>query len=61
MKTDELTWFKSSYSSGDGDSCVEVANRSSVVLVRDSKLSDSPQLSLSPAAWADFVNHAPRG
>ncbi|MFC8376475.1 DUF397 domain-containing protein [Streptomyces albidoflavus] len=61
MKTDELAWFKSSYSSGDGDSCVEVANCSSAVLVRDSKLSDSPQLSLSPAAWADFVNHAPRG
>ncbi|MEU9759706.1 DUF397 domain-containing protein [Streptomyces sp. NPDC047985] len=25
MSTEELTWFKSSYSSGDGDSCVEVA------------------------------------
>ncbi|MGW8976123.1 DUF397 domain-containing protein [Streptomyces platensis] len=25
MKTTELAWFKSSYSSGDGDSCVEVA------------------------------------
>ncbi|QGV78925.1 DUF397 domain-containing protein [Streptomyces ficellus] len=25
MSTHELTWFKSSYSSGDGDSCVEVA------------------------------------
>ncbi|MFB7917379.1 DUF397 domain-containing protein [Streptomyces sp. NPDC056061] len=23
--TTELSWFKSSYSSGDGDSCVEVA------------------------------------
>ncbi|ORT54057.1 DUF397 domain-containing protein [Streptomyces sp. CB03238] len=25
MSTNELAWFKSSYSSGDGDSCVEVA------------------------------------
>ncbi|WP_411140591.1 DUF397 domain-containing protein [Streptomyces sp. x-80] len=25
MSTSELTWFKSSYSSGDGDSCVEAA------------------------------------
>lgn len=25
MSTMELTWFKSSYSSGSGDSCVEVA------------------------------------
>ncbi|MFB6620597.1 DUF397 domain-containing protein [Streptomyces sp. NPDC056367] len=25
MSSSELRWFKSSYSSGDGDSCVEVA------------------------------------
>ncbi|MFJ7045235.1 DUF397 domain-containing protein [Streptomyces sp. NPDC101112] len=25
MSTSELSWFKSSYSSGDGDDCVEVA------------------------------------
>ncbi|MER7824299.1 DUF397 domain-containing protein [Streptomyces sp. NPDC096097] len=25
MNSSELRWFKSSYSSGDGDSCVEVA------------------------------------
>lgn len=25
MSTDELAWFKSSYSSGSGDDCVEVA------------------------------------
>ncbi|MFB8402032.1 DUF397 domain-containing protein [Streptomyces sp. NPDC055912] len=25
MSTTELAWFKSSYSSGDGDNCVEVA------------------------------------
>jgi hypothetical protein len=25
MSTDELAWFKSSYSGGDGDDCVEVA------------------------------------
>ena len=25
MTTTELAWFKSSYSGGDGDSCVEVA------------------------------------
>ncbi|WP_260638460.1 DUF397 domain-containing protein [Streptomyces angustmyceticus] len=25
MSTPELAWFKSSYSSGDGDSCVEIA------------------------------------
>jgi uncharacterized protein DUF397 len=25
MSTDELAWFKSSYSSGQGDNCIEVA------------------------------------
>ncbi|MPY65083.1 DUF397 domain-containing protein, partial [Streptomyces spongiae] len=25
MNTSELAWFKSSYSGGDGDDCVEVA------------------------------------
>lgn len=25
MSTPELSWFKSSYSGGDGDSCVEIA------------------------------------
>ncbi|MEU5774089.1 DUF397 domain-containing protein [Streptomyces venezuelae] len=25
MSTPELSWFKSSYSSGDGDNCIEVA------------------------------------
>ena len=25
MSTPELTWFKSSYSSGSGDNCVEIA------------------------------------
>lgn len=53
-----LTWFKSSYSGSEGDSCVEVAKRPESVLVRDSKDSAGPQLSLSPAAWNAFVSYA---
>lgn len=52
-------WFKSSYnSSGDGNDCVEVAMSPGAVLVRDSKNSQGPRLTLAPAAWADFLGTA---
>ncbi|MFI1415885.1 DUF397 domain-containing protein [Streptomyces sp. NPDC020707] len=54
--TTQLTWFKSSYSGSEGDDCVEVAVcRAATIHVRDSKDALGPQLTLSPAAWADFV------
>ncbi|MEU6383337.1 DUF397 domain-containing protein [Streptomyces bauhiniae] len=46
-------WRKSSYSNGDGGNCVEVAEG---ILVRDSKVKDSPVLLLNPSAWADFLD-----
>ncbi|MFD7446766.1 DUF397 domain-containing protein [Streptomyces sp. NPDC059909] len=58
MSTTQLVWFKSSYSGGDGDSCVEVALSSTTVHVRDSKDAQGPQLALSPAAWTGFVAYA---
>uniref|UniRef100_UPI00099F2A3B DUF397 domain-containing protein n=1 Tax=Streptomyces puniciscabiei TaxID=164348 RepID=UPI00099F2A3B len=36
-ETSELVWFKSSYSSGDGGECVEVATSPTTIHVRDSK------------------------
>ncbi|MFW6721474.1 DUF397 domain-containing protein [Streptomyces sp. MAR4 CNY-716] len=51
-------WFKSSYSGGDGDNCVEVAVTSRAVHVRDSKDREGVRLSVTPAAWADFVAFA---
>lgn len=62
MSTSDLAWFKSSYSSGSGDNCVEVATRPDHVHVhvRDSKDKDGPQLALSPTTWADFVTYAAR-
>ncbi|PWI06781.1 DUF397 domain-containing protein [Streptomyces sp. NWU339] len=52
-------WFKSSYSSsGDGNDCVEVAISPDNVLVRDSKNTRAPRLTLTPAAWADFLGMA---
>ncbi|WP_405882272.1 DUF397 domain-containing protein [Streptomyces sp. NBC_01136] len=57
----ELDWFKSSYSSSEGDSCVEIATTPDTVHVRDSKNTAGPQLALTPRAWADFVPYASKG
>ncbi|MFE9724376.1 DUF397 domain-containing protein [Streptomyces sp. NPDC005794] len=58
MSTTELAWYKSSYSGGDGDSCVEVATAPDAVHVQDSKVENGPQLALAPTAWASFVSYA---
>ncbi len=56
-----LAWFRSSYSGAEGGQCVEVAAAPDAVLVRDSKHSAGPVLSLGPKAWAEFVQRAARG
>ncbi|MGW6286825.1 DUF397 domain-containing protein [Streptomyces sp. NPDC055107] len=58
MSTTPLAWFRSNYSGGDGDSCVEVATCPSTVHVRDSKLDESPQLALKPTTWSHFLAYA---
>lgn len=55
MTTSELAWFKSSYSGTGGDNCVEIAVRSGAVLVRDSKDTQRPALTVSPHAWSAFT------
>ncbi|MFJ3520585.1 MULTISPECIES: DUF397 domain-containing protein [unclassified Streptomyces] len=50
-----LQWFKSSYSTDEGDVCVEVATCTDVVHVRDSKVQDGPVLDLAPASWAQLT------
>ncbi|PWI04642.1 DUF397 domain-containing protein [Streptomyces sp. NWU339] len=57
---DNLAWFKSSYSAGDGGECVEVAAGSGGVHVRDSKDKAGPMVSLAPGTWAEFVGFAAR-
>ncbi|MFB7476241.1 DUF397 domain-containing protein [Kitasatospora sp. NPDC056184] len=54
----ELVWFKSSYSGDEGGECVEVADATSTVLVRDSKDKSGPHLTFSPEAWQSFVEFA---
>ncbi|MFD7403657.1 DUF397 domain-containing protein [Streptomyces sp. NPDC059866] len=78
MSTNELVWFKSSYSSGSGDDCVEVAlswHKSSyssggdgdcvevapsptTIHIRDSKNKQGPHLTVTPAAWMNFISLA---
>ncbi|MGW7516972.1 DUF397 domain-containing protein [Streptomyces sp. NPDC054796] len=57
---DGLAWFKSSYSSGEGGACVEVAQAPSAVHVRDSKVVAGPRFAVSPEAWEAFVALAAR-
>ncbi|MDT0458174.1 DUF397 domain-containing protein [Streptomyces sp. DSM 41527] len=50
------TWFKSSYSGGEGNACLEVAHAGTRVAVRDSKDPDGPTLAFPAAAFAAFIN-----
>ncbi|MFD0314119.1 DUF397 domain-containing protein [Streptomyces flavalbus] len=56
--TERLRWFKSSYSAGEGDNCVEVAVRPGAVHVRDSKDKGIRPLVVTPSAWAAFTTLA---
>ena len=56
MDLTRADWRKSSYSGGNGGTCVEVArNLPDVVAVRDSKNPDGPALILSRTEWASFI------
>ena len=53
-------WRKSSYSGGNGGSCVECADRFGAVLVRDTtdrdgSASGTPELAFDAAAWSKFL------
>ncbi len=53
-------WFKSSYSSDAGGSCVEVANLTrpqARIAVRDSKHPEGSALLLPPQAFAALLDH----
>ncbi|WP_436849463.1 DUF397 domain-containing protein [Streptomyces avermitilis] len=54
----ESAWFKSSYSSGEGGECVEVADCPGIVHVRDSKDEAGPVLSFASGRWAAFIEFA---
>ncbi|BCL31036.1 DUF397 domain-containing protein [Streptomyces aurantiacus] len=54
----ELTWFKSSYSTGSGGECIEVAASPATVHVRDSKDTTRASLAVQPTTWTAFVQFA---
>ncbi|MFC9507611.1 DUF397 domain-containing protein [Streptomyces sp. NPDC057002] len=50
------TWYKSSYSGGSGDNCLEVTQGlPDVIPVRDSKDPHGPRLAFRATAWSAFV------
>jgi hypothetical protein len=57
MSKPELAWFKSSYSSAQGDDCVEVAVTEQAVHVRDSKNVSQPHFTVLRDGWARFVRY----
>jgi hypothetical protein len=61
VSTPELDWFKSSYSSAQGDDCVEVAVTEAAVHVRDSKDTARPPFAVTSDNWARFVRFAAGG
>jgi hypothetical protein len=54
----EGRWFKSSYSGGGNDQCVEVTRTSDVVIIRHSKHSTAGTITFTHDQWARFVAEA---
>jgi Domain of unknown function (DUF397) len=48
-------WRKSSYSDGNGGSCIETASGDGVILVRDTTNRDGATLAFTTRAWAEFT------
>ncbi|WP_327695773.1 DUF397 domain-containing protein [Streptomyces sp. NBC_00459] len=61
--TEQLQWFKSSYSDDEGGNCVEVALPAprSTVHIRDSKNPTGPELYITAPAWTAFIFAAQPG
>ncbi|MGW2229679.1 DUF397 domain-containing protein [Streptomyces formicae] len=51
-----LEWFKSSYSSGEGGQCLEIAAHPTAVHIRDSKNPEGPHFTVAPDAWTAFLS-----
>jgi hypothetical protein len=54
MDRQDFDWRKASYSNGSGN-CVEVADASRAVLVRDTTDRDGGTLTFGPDAWRRFA------
>ncbi|MGC8918043.1 DUF397 domain-containing protein [Streptomyces sp. PG2] len=58
LTVSESAWLKSSYSSGEGGECIEVAATPGAILVRDSKRPADARLAFGAEAWFGFVEMA---
>ena len=56
----EVSWRKSSYSGSQGGNCVEVADRPSRVLIRDTTDRQGPILRFTADAWRRFADRVKR-
>lgn len=54
-------WFKSTFSGGSDDNCVEVNHGADHVEVRHSKHPDGPTITYTPDEWTAFLNGAKAG
>ncbi|MER6069340.1 DUF397 domain-containing protein [Streptomyces sp. NPDC001817] len=50
-----IHWQKSTYS-GDSTNCVEIATTPTAIHIRDSKTPAAPHLTVTPSAWAAFLD-----
>ncbi|MFD7893600.1 DUF397 domain-containing protein [Streptomyces sp. NPDC059743] len=55
-KPEEAAWFKSSYSDGTGNNCVEIAHLAPWVGIRDSKNAASATLLVPATTWTAFID-----
>ncbi|GII75983.1 hypothetical protein Sru01_09650 [Sphaerisporangium rufum] len=55
MDLTQAHWRTSSYTSGNGGNCVEVAEFPDSIAVRDSKRRTGGHLRVSRAEWRDFL------
>ncbi|TQN32841.1 uncharacterized protein DUF397 [Haloactinospora alba] len=54
--TSELNWKKSSYSSGQGQECVEATQKDSgTIKIRDSKNKNESELEFKHKEWGNFI------
>jgi len=62
MDLTRAVWRKSSFSSGNGGQCVEVAiNLPGVVAVRDSTNVPGPELVVADRTWSEFIQGVKHG
>jgi hypothetical protein len=55
VRDDELRWFTSSFSGGNGENCVEVAFLPGEVAVRDTKNRALPPHHHTASCWTEFL------